>query len=516
MSSSFILAFDLGTGGNKAVLYDREGNLVAKAFVPYETFYPRSGWAEQSPSDWWRSITESTRKMLNQSKVDKKGIGCVCISGHGIGVVPVDRKGALLRGKTLLWSDSRALEQTERLFQQVDELEWYRTTGFALRPENCTAVKIMWHRDHEPDVYGRAHKFIGTKDFINLKMTGVVVSDYSDASFSGVYDLGNWRYSDELISATGIPMEKLPELHPSTHVLGGLLPGPAEELGLVKGIKVVAGGYDGSCTALGAGNVREDRVYNYIGSSSWISVASDTPLLRKAIRPYVYAHVIPKMFNSTVSIYSAGSSYQWVRNTVCSEEVSSAKAEGVDPYELMERLASRSPLGANGLFFNPSLMGGSTVYPNPHLRGGFVGLGLSHTKSDLIRAAMEGIALDLRMVLDEFRNMGVEAREIRVVGGGAGSPLWRQIFADVYKARIIRTTVGQEAAALGAAAVGAVGTGLWRDFSVIDEIAKASDVSEPRGDNSAKYDELLALHRFVAEKLLEIAERVAEGKKNPK
>jgi xylulokinase len=515
MNASYILAFDLGTGGNKAVLYDREGNLVAKAFVPYETFYPRSGWAEQSPLDWWKSITESTRKMLSQSGADKSRIGCISISGHGIGVVPVDKKGSLLRGKTLLWSDSRALAQIERMFQRVDELEWYRTTGFALRPENCTAAKIMWHRDNEPDIYDRAYKFIGTKDFINLKMTGELVSDYSDASFSGVYDLVRWKYSQDLIGATGIPMEKFPELRPSTHVLGGLLPGPAEELGLVKGVPVVAGGYDGSCTALGAGNVKEDRVYNYIGSSSWISVASDKPLLKEAIRPYVYAHVIPEMFNSTVSIYSAGSSYQWVRNTVCGEEVAAAKAEGVDPYELMERLASKSPLGSNGLFFNPSLMGGATVYPNPHLRGGYVGLGLSHTKSDLIRAAMEGIALDLRMVLDEFRNMGVKAREIRVVGGGANSPLWRNIFADIYRARIIRTTVGQEAAALGAATVGAVGTGLWRDFSVIDEIGKAVDISEPCEENSVKYDEQLAVHRFITEKLLEIAERVAGRMKNP-
>jgi xylulokinase len=514
MNASYILAFDLGTGGNKAVLYDREGNLVAKAFVPYETFYPRSGWAEQRPSDWWKSITESTRKMLSQSGADKNDIGCICISGHGIGVVPVDKKGGLLREKTLLWSDSRALPQIERMFRRVDALAWYKTTGFALRAENCTAAKIMWHRDNEPDIFGRAHKFIGTKDFINLKMTGELVSDYSDASFSGIYDLVNWRYSRELVDAAGVPLEKFPELAPSTRVVGELLAGPAGELGLAKGVPVVAGGYDGSCTALGAGNVKEDRVYNYVGSSSWISVASDRPLLKEAIRPYVYAHVIPKMFNSTVSIYSAGSSYQWVRNTICGEEVAAAETEGTDPYELMERLAAKSPLGANGLFFNPSMMGGATVFPNPHLRGAYVGLGLSHTKSDLIRAAMEGIALDLRMVLDEFRNMGVAAPEIRVVGGGANSALWRQIFADVYRARIIRTTVGQEAAALGAATVGAVGIGLWRDFSVIDDIAKARDVSEPHGENSAKYDEHLATHRFVTEKLLEIADRVSGGAKN--
>jgi xylulokinase len=508
MQANYVLAFDLGTGGNKSVLYDREGRLRAKAFVPYDTYYPQPGWAEQSPIDWWKSIVESTRKMLAAARVNVKEIACVCISGHGIGVVPVDREGALLRERTPLWSDSRALKQTEELFKRVDASRWYGTTGYALRPENCTAVKIMWHRENEPELFRAACKFIGTKDFINMRMTGQCVSDFSDASFSGLYDLERWSYSEELVKASGIPAEKLPELRPSTHVLGGLRPEPAEELGLASGTPVVVGGYDGSCTALGAGNVKEDRVYNYIGSSSWISVASRKALFEPRIKPYIYAHVVPGMFNSTVSIYSAGSSYQWVRNTICGEERFAAEVAGMDPYEIMEKEAAQAPIGSNGVFFNPSLMGGATIHPNPHLRGAYVGLGLSHRKSDLVRAAMEGIALDLRMVLDEFRKMGVGCDEIRVVGGGSASALWRRIFADAYRAKIIRTTVGQEAAALGAAVTGAVAVGMWKDFSIVDEIAEITDTSEPHEENSEKYDTLLGVHRFITERLLEIAERI--------
>jgi xylulokinase len=512
VADRYILSFDLGTGGNKAVLYDSDGLLVGSTFSPYETLYPQSGWAEQRPVDWWMSIVKTTRKLLKETGVEKRHLACIGISGHGIGVVPVDREGRLLREKTLLWSDSRALDQSKNYFKRIDYDHWYSVTGAALRAENYAIFKMMWHRDSEPEMYASTHKFLGTKDFINMKMTGNMVSDFSDASFSGVNDLLQWGYSDELLKPSGIPLEKLPDLVPSTAVVGELLPEPAEELGLAKGVPVICGGYDGSCTALGAGNFKENRVYNYVGSSSWISVAADKPLIDLSIKPYCYFHVIPGMFNSTVSIYSAGGSYQWFRNVLCKEEVSEAERANLDPYEIMEEEARASPVGSNGVMFNPSLMGGSTIHPSPSIRGAFVGLGLDHGKSDLTRAVMEGVAYDLRAVLDRFRDMQIRVDEIRIVGGGSRSRLWRQIFADIYRSKIILTSVGQEAAALGAATVAAVGAGIWKDFSMVDSIAKTIEVSTPMKENVDEYEKRLPLFRFVTEKLLEIGERSADMK----
>lgn len=505
-----ILAFDLGTGGNKAALYDADGKLLGKAFSPYETVYPQSGWAEQCPMDWWEAIVDSTQHILSQTRIDKRDIGCISISGQGIGVVPVNKQGTLLRNSTPIWSDSRALKQMKKVLEPISIETWYMITGAALRPENYAAFKIMWFHDNEKEMFNKTYKFLGTKDFINLIMTGQFATDFSDASFSGVYDLVNWKYSNELVEATGLPLEKLPELYSSTHVIGELQSGPAKELQLAAGTPVVLGGYDGSCTAVGAGNIIENRVYNYIGSSSWISVASDKPLFERKIKPYIYAHVIPDMYNSTVSIYSAGSSYQWVRNNICSVEVQAAQRTDVDPYELMEQEAKKAPLGSNGLLFNPSLMGGSTIHPSPFIRGAYIGLGLSHQKSDLIRAAMEGIAFDLRMVLDAFRLLGVTVNEIRTVGGGSKSPFWRQIFSNIYDARIIRTSVGQEAAALGAAAIGAVGVGIWKDFSIVDDISMVMDVSNPEAENVSKYEKIFSVYKYSVEKLLDIGKKMAE------
>ena len=307
-----------------------------------------------------------------------------------------------------------------------------------------------------------------------------------------------------------MPLDKYPDLYPSTHVVGELLPGPAEELGLAPGTPVICGGYDGSCTALGAGNFKEDRVYNYVGSSSWISVAARKPMIDLRVKPYCYYAVVPQMFNSTVSIYSAGGSYEWFKNTLCREESIAGEIAAVDPYQIMEKEALQSPVGANGLIFNPSLMGGATIHPSPHIKGAFIGLGLQHTKADLLRSVLEGVALDLRLALQAFRDMGVEAREIRMVGGGSKSPLWRQIFSDVYDARIILTNIGREAAALGAAALAGVGTGVWKDFSIIDAIAKTVQTTEPNADNRKAYEKIIPHFTFIMERLLEIGERSAK------
>ena len=507
--SKYILAYDLGTGGNKAVIYNLDGELVAKAFSPYPTFYPKPGWAEQRPVDWWNSIIQTTATVLSASHISGKEIACISISGHGMGIVPVDRKGKLLRPTTPIWLDSRAIKHAQHVLDKVGFEHWYQITGCGLRPENYSAFKLMWYAENERDMFGDTYKFLGTKDFIHLKMTGEFVTDYSDASFSGVFNLQALDYSEELLDACGIPREKLPDLFPSIHVVGELLPGAAEELGLKSGIPVVMGGHDVPCTAVGAGNVVKGRVYAYVGSSAWISVASDKPLLGKEVKTYNGAHVIPGMYTSQVAIYSAGASYQWVRDIIYKKEVESSQQAAENVYSLMEMEALESPAGSNGVIFVPSLMGGGTIHPSPNIRGAYVGLSLSHKREDLIRAAMEGISLDLRLVLDEFAKLGVKATEITIVGGGSKSKLWRQIFADVFNTTVRLTNIGQETAALGAAVVAGVGTGLWKDFSVVDNITKTIDVSKPSAEMAQKYERLVAVYKFVVDKICEIGEKMA-------
>ena len=491
--SQSLLAYDLGTGGNKASLYDADGRCLAAVFVPYPTHYPRPGWHEQRPMDWWSAVVESTRQLLATGAADPGQIACLAISGHSLGCVPLGAGGELLRESTPIWSDKRPEAQVPAFFRHVTERRWYRMTGNGFPPPHYTAFKIMWYRDHEPDLFARVAKVIGTKDFINYKLTGRIATDYSYASGSGVYDLAAWDYSDELLAAADLPRELLPDIVPATEILGELRPEAAAELGLPRHVKVACGGVDNSCMALGARNVAEGSVYTSLGSSAWIAVSSARPLLDDDARPYVFTHVVPGMYTSAVAIFSAGTTFQWVRDKLCADLAARAKAEGDDPYERMTALAGESPVGANRLLFNPSLAGGSSLDASSHIRGALLGLDLAHTQADVIRSAMEGIALNLRLVLNALRGLCDVRDEMVAVGGISRSGLWRQILADALDIRIVKTNVGQEAGSLGAAAVAAVGAGFWADFSPIEKVHEVQDVSAPDPHNAAVYRSLLPL-----------------------
>lgn len=454
-----VLAYDFGTGGIKACLFDAEGACVASGFSAYETFYPADGFREQRPDDWWRATVDSTHALtarLTEEQVRTiRGIG---ISGHSLGVVPIDGAGRLLCASVPIWSDSRADAEAKMFFTAwgADEAAWYGQTGCGFPAGLYSVFKMMWLRAHEPALWDRVDCVLGTKDYVNFRLTGVRATDNSYASGSGVYDLRARRYSDELIAASGLSPRVFPEIVPSAHVLGPLTAAAAAELGLPAQIPVVAGGVDNSCMALGAGAYREGVAYNSLGSSSWIAVSSAEPLLDEKARSYVFDHVVPGQYASALAIFSAGTSLTWLRDVL-----------GLD-YPTMDRLAEEAGALAHGLMFNPTLAGGGALDETPAMRGGFANLDLRHTRGDLVRAVMEGVAFGLRTVLDRLKAQTTVAEPLLLVGGGAKSAVWRQIYADAYGMTVRAAPIGQQCAALGAAALAGVGTGLWKDFGIVD------------------------------------------------
>ncbi len=508
--SQTILAYDLGTGGNKASLYDSQGKCLATSFVPYNTEYPQAGWHEQRPAAWWDSVVQSTRQLLATGQANPATIACIAISGHSLGCVPLGASGEVLRDAAPIWSDKRPAEQAERFFRKIDQARWYRLTGCGFPAAHYTVFKIMWYRDCEPDMFARTRTIIGTKDYINFRLTGRIATDYSYASGCGAYDLLKWDYSDELLAAADLPRTLLPEILPSTAILGTLTAEAAAQLGLPRTVKVACGGVDNSCMALGARNIAEGRTYASLGSSSWIAVSSSKPLLDDKSRPYVFTHVIPGMFTSAMAIFSGGTSLKWVRDNLCADLSARARMEGRDPYEAMIALAQQSPLGANKLLFNPSLAGGSSLDASPHIRGALVGLDLRHTQADVIRATLEGIALNLRMVLDQLRKCGSVGGEMVVVGGGSKSRFWRQMFADAFEINILKTNVGQEAGSLGAAAVAAVASGIWDSFDRIDQVHQLEDTSTPDAKNAAAYRRLLPVFQQACQYQTHLGDMLAK------
>lgn len=501
----YIIAYDLGTGGAKASLYDETGKSLGDCFISYKTYYPSSGYHVQNPQEWWDAIVKSTKLLLDGSSIDKNDIECLAVSGHSLGAIPLSENGDVLVNTVPIWSDSRAKEQAERFFQTVDEDEWYLTTGNGFPAPLYAVFKQMWYMDNMPDVYTSTYKFIGTKDYINYKCTGRMCTDYSYASGSGVYDLVNWEYKNEYIEASKVDADKFPEILASTDIVGTLTEQAANELGLHISVKVACGGVDNACMALGAGCIKDGMAYTSLGSSSWIAVSGHEPIVDTERRPYVFTHCVPGMFASATAIFSAGNSFRWLRDNVCRDLLNEPS-----PYDSMTKLAEQSPVGSNRLIFNPTLAGGSSLDKSPNVKGGFIGLQLEHTQKDLIRATLEGICLNLRMAMDVLSGYTDLSDDMLIVGGGGKSQLWRSLFADIYNKNIIETNVGQDAGSLGAAAVAAVGAGVWKDFERLNDIHVQKGKIEPNKDNNIKYERILKLFEKIADIQSDIGDMIEQ------
>ncbi|MEI7616430.1 MAG: FGGY-family carbohydrate kinase, partial [Actinomycetota bacterium] len=299
--------------------------------------------------------------------------------------------------------------------------------------------------------------------------------------------------------------DKLPDILSSTEIIGNILPETAKILGLKENVKVVCGGVDNSCMALGTGCVKDGMAYTSIGSSAWIAVSSHEPVLDFKYKPYVFAHCIPDMFVSSTSIFSAGTSFSWVKDTICKNLINEK-----EPYKIMDEMASKSEVGSKKLIFNPSLAGGSSIEKSPNIKGGFIGLNLGHTQNDLIRASMEGICLNLKMALEIMEQYVFISEDMLIAGGGSKSSFWRRLFADIYNKNILETSIGQNAAALGAAALGAVGMMIWPDFNKVNEVLTIKSITKPERENEKKYKIILGLFKKVAELQSDIGNIIEE------
>ncbi len=504
----YILAHDLGTTGNKATLYDDQGSLVNSTFHGYATKYEQVGWAEQNPEDWWEAVCATTQELLRISSIGRDEIACVVFSGQMMGCVPVDQRGHPIRD-AIIWADQRSVEQARWMAEQISPQEVYRITGHRLSP-SYSASKILWVRDHQPDIYNETYKFLHAKDSIVARLTGNFVTDRSDAGGMNLYNLEQAEWSEDILQALHLDPAKLPVIHLSSDVVGEVMSKVSEDIGITAGTPVVIGGGDGSCAATGAGVIREGMAYNYIGSSSWIGLATSKPIYDPELRTFNWAHLVPDLFTPTGAMQTAGGSYQWTRDQLCSLEVKSANQIGINPYELMNLQAKQSPTGARGLIFLPYLLGERSPRWNPNARGAFVGLTMTHTRSDMIRAVLEGIALNLRVILEAFQNQGAKIDAMRVIGGGAQSRLWNQIMANVYGVNVIRLAMLEEATSLGAAIAGGVGVGLFPDFTIAEKLTPIASVFEVQPEEKAAYDKIYEVFEATYSALEPIYDQLAK------
>lgn len=495
-----ILAHDLGTTGDKATLFDAAtGKPLAATFEAYATAYPHPNWAEQDPADWQAAVYGGTRRLLDRASIAPASIAAVSFSGTMQGALVVDRQGSPLR-PCIIWADQRATAESDTIVAACGAAAIYRVTGLRASP-SYTAAKLLWVKAHQPEVYGRIHKVLQVKDYAAFLLSGVLATDYSDASGTQLLDIKARRWSRDLLAAVGLPGDILPDLHPSATAIGGVTPAAAAATGLLAGTPVVIGGGDGACATVGSGAVAEGDAYTYIGSSAWMALSARQPLVDPAQRTITMAHLDPDLYFTLGNMQSAGGAYDWLARLLNGDEACDFAA--------LDALAAGVPAGAGRLLFLPHLLGERAPYWNPAARGAFVGLAMPHGRGEAARATLEGVAFHLRLILDALREQGAVVGAMRLIGGGAKSALWRQILADVLGLPILLPALTAEATSLGAAIAGGVGVGLYPDYSVAGRLIPVHAAERPQPAAAAIYGEMLALYAETYRALEPIFARLA-------
>lgn len=453
------LALDLGTGGCKASLWSADGRAVAETVQSYPTRHPGPGRAEQRPEEWWDAVVSGTRTVIAEVADARDAVIGIALSGQSLGVVQVDAAGELVARDTPIWSDTRG--RTGEIFDRVDENEWYLRTGNGFGAQLYPVFKAQTLRSEDPEAWARTRALLGSKDWITLRLTGEIATDHSMASGTGAYDLTGGDYDDAILDAAELDRSLLPTPRESAEIVGTLRPAAAEALGLPAGIAVHAGAVDNAAMALGSRGTTDGRIYAALGSSSWMTVTSSAPVLDVATRPYVFRHAVPGLYISALSTFSSGTTLTWLRDVL---------RPGADIGAFIDAAAG-SPRGARGAVLVPTLAGGTPLEGGSGVRGTLAGIELGTAAEDLVRACLEGIAFALDRSLRHIRSLsGLPAdTDLLISGGGSRSAVWNRVYADVLDTALLRTTVDQQAATLGAAALVFAGSGVWSSLAAADD-----------------------------------------------
>ncbi|MCP3903686.1 MAG: xylulokinase [Planctomycetes bacterium] len=469
-----LLGIDVGTGGSKALLIDDAGTVVASATTEYPLLTPRPQWAEQDPAAWWSATVASTRRVLDESGIDPASIAGIGLTGQMHGLVLLDASGGVLR-PAILWNDQRTAAQCRAIHARLGEDAVIRITG---KPAltGFTAPKLLWVREHEPQVWAAAAQILLPKDYVRFRLTGEFLMDVADGSGTSLLDVNTRAWSDEILDALEIPHAWLPPLAESAVAGAPVHADAGRQTGLAPGTPVVAGAGDQAAQAVGCGIVdARSPVSVTLGTSGVVFAATDGCRVDPTGALHAFCHAVPGACHLMGVMLSAGGSFKWYRDTL---------RPGAD-YDALTSEANAVPAGCEGLAFLPYLTGERTPHPDPDARGAFVGLTLRHGPAHLTRAVMEGVTFGLRDGLELMRGMGVGATRVRVSGGGAASSVWRQMMADVFEAEVATVNV-TEGAAYGAALLAGVGAGVWADVAgAARSTVVESDVTAPGANAKA-------------------------------
>ena len=516
-----ILAVDLGTSGMKVALITVSGRVLGWEFEPLRLIITSDGGAEQSPEEWWQVFLSAAGRLLKREREAGLHVIAVCCSTQGEGTVAVDRQGNAL-GNAILWMDMRGAPYLHKQIRGwinvggagiLNVSRFVRLTGgMPSMTGKDPAAHMLYVRDAMPEVYAYTYKFLNVLDYMNLRLTGEFVATHDSILTSWVTDnlnLSAIRYDDSLISTLGIDREKLPDVVACTEVIGNLRSDVANMLGLSSKVKVVAGAIDNTAAAIGAGTVKDYLPHLYIGTSSWI--AAHVPYKKTDLSSGLASIpcALPDRYLLTALQATAGGNLTYLRdNIIYHKDELLQEADVPDIFKVLDQIADRVPAGANGVLYTPWIWGERAPVEDPTLRAGLYNLSLNNTREDIIRAFLEGVALNTRWLLSPVEKfLGRTVSSVHIVGGGAQSNVWCQIFADVMNVEIVQVADPIYANARGAAWIAAVGLGEI-EFNDIPQLVQFKRTYVPRAENRPLYDEKFEIFKRIYKQMKGIHRRL--------
>ena len=503
MARHYLLGADLGSGAVKLTLLSSEGQVVASAVKEYPTYYPEVAWSEQDPEDWYRTFKDTFQEVIAKAGINSRDILAIAPDAATHTAVLMDENFHPLR-RAILWTDQRSHKQTACLRNELDS-EIFKTTYH--HPDTMwTLPQNLWVRENEPEIWKKTKRILFAKDYLRYRLTGEYATDWIEALGSMFFDAATKTWSKRLCDVMDFPVENLPRVVAPTDVVGKVTAQAAKETGLAEGTLVVAGASDTALEVFAAGAVRVGQSTVKLATAGRICVVTDKAYPHRLLINYY--HVIPGKWYPGTGTRSCASSYRWYRDVFADSEKLQAEQSGKSSYHLLDAAAANIPLGAEGLFFHPYLLGEFTPYVDPHLRGSFTGFSMKHTKAHCTRAVLEGVAFSLRDCLTVIQGLNMEMKEVRIIGGGAQSPLWQQIVADVLGLQVAKAEVDDSS--FGAAMLAGVGIGTFSNFEkTADQCIKLEKVIKPNYDNHKKYEKLFLLYKEIHDGLAPVYQKLA-------
>ena len=493
MSSQYIVAHDVGTSGNKAVLVDTEGNIHGSAFQAYPVHYPRPDWAEQEPEDWWHAVTSTTRQVLEQSGVAPQDVLAMVYTTQMLGILPMGRDGRPLR-PAIIWLDGRAAAQAGRVMRKFLHPRLFALVAGTELTGKDGIPKLLWLKENEPEIYDKMACFLDVNGYLTYRATGEMVFEWSCASAIGL-DLKTKDWMRGILRYMGLDMTKFPSLVRSTDQVGGLTPDAARECGLLEGTPVFGGSGDSPGAAVGSGAVGEGDGHIYLGTSGWVGVVTEKIVSGRHGVVSIHSADPDKAF-LFAEMETAGACLKWIADQFYRYEQADPAIPNV--YALMDRDVETIPPGADYLVATPWMYGERSPVADTWVRSTFFNLSADHTREHLLRAVYEGVAYNLRWMVEIVeQQFKFPLPALRVIGGGARGAPWMQIIADVTGRRVETVANPQEAGAVGAALLAGIGLGLYPDFESLKKVVRVERKFEPQAGNAEVYDVLYRAYRRI-------------------